>query len=735
MTANENKATTARANRAFKFYVNGTEFFPGEGTRLHFANQAMDTLSLVNIPHGLLTASDEVTVKYNDTCVFRGTVAQIIDKHSRGDTRVNDVTCQGPWGKMQRLVFRQAWNLPSNNNQITIKSGRVILNQSPIGESYTQSEQLKEILEYAPAKCGYSYEAGNIIGKDICLPLDETRDVTVAAAIQRELRFFPKTIVRFDYSADTPTIHISEPSSSGEASYIASIPKTARQYEYNAHPISGVYLYLSEQTFEVNGETVVESAQKYPDSADPEDLDCLVAYIPLAPSASSTSWAKFHSQSEVIGSISGSNFWRMRHPRLKDIPLASIEITEAERSSTAYDYIAQSTTEDLAAAGLHSEICRFSCKAKITTDDDIEEEILLTMDYLTTDAKPDTDYTWQTGSSFTAGETLPEGLAQAIYEQRSASLKNETMTIRLGDKFPVLGDMCDGLYLQDFDVDCTSQTASLHFGQPEYLSIDDMRGLLSGFRSRGYAANSPARMGGEDSGEDDGSDATGKCIQPLSSTEFCPGTKSKTTFKSISNTSHGNIILDSSKVTSKDKNIEVHTLKYKSSDSETSRTGVQLLSSKDVTLNNITSIEGDESIEASMPDENGKVTLRFTGETPENPDGSSGKTTSVSTSGTGITVTPTETENNTDYKLGFAGEDQSTALAVKTLTITKSEEEGGDEEYKILASGDIEISPGGDGIVLKPGSGIKITDGSGTLVTDSTEGKTGPFTLQAVYIE
>lgn len=584
MTAQENKSVTPRADRAFRFFVDGDEFFPGAGSRLHYASQAVDTLTLVDVPDGLLTSSAVVSVTYRDTCVFQGTVEQIVDKHGRGDTRSNDVTCQGPWGKMQRLVFRQQWGFARGDTSVVFKSSRVILNQSPAGIAYTQAEQLNEIVAYGAAKCGYAYAAANVEGKSINLPLDETRDVTVAAAIQRELKFFPKTVVRFDYAENPPAIHIHEPSGM-DASYVASMPKTARQYEYNAHPITGVYLYTADSTLQVNGVTMTETAQKYPSDADPEDIDCMSAYIPLAPSSGSTSWARFEAEGEEIGTAYQYKAWWMaRHPRLANVAEANIVLTEIRRSNTDYNYIAAATTEELAAAGLHSKICRFSCKAKIDTGDDVEEEIYLTMDYLTTDAVPGNSYTWQTGSSYTAGETIPEGLAEAIFRQRSGALKNETTTIRLGNAFPVLGDRCDGLILQEYDVDCDTQTASLHFGQPEYLSIDDMRGLLSGFRGRGYASNAPTRMGmGEESSED-GEDKTAKALQPLSSTEFCPGRKLKTTIGGAD--AGGTINLDPTDLGGAEIKPRSLTVGSAGARSRSGGGGVKILASEDVVLPN-----------------------------------------------------------------------------------------------------------------------------------------------------
>ena len=113
--------------------------------------------------------------------------------------------------------------------------------------------------------------------------------------------------------------------------------------------------------------------------------------------------------------------------------------------------------DEVEAAGKHCRVTRFTCKCKISTTDYEEEEIYLSMDFLTTDATTRT-YTVQTGSTATAGEELPAGLAQALYEQRSQSLVSEVATVRLGASFPKLGDKLvetvgnatETLFLQSF---------------------------------------------------------------------------------------------------------------------------------------------------------------------------------------------------------------------------------------------------------------------------------------------
>ena len=600
MTAAGNMALAKRADRSFRFLKNGVvadEFHPASA-RLHFASKSTDTLTLGGLPPGLLAAGNTVSVQYRADAdsawatVFSGDVARITDTCGRGDERLHTVVCEGPWGKMSRLVFRQTW--AHNVTGASFSSAHVILNQAPTGEDYTITQQVQEIANFAAAKCGFS--AGTASLGNTVLPKDETRDITCAAAIQRELRFFPKKVVRFDYSG--PTLVISEPSTSGNAGYVADVPKAAREYVYNAHPISAVDVYTDDVQV-VTGNNNVDrkiaalSHQVYPSGADTSGLDVLHCYVPLARASSHTSWKSLESDTEEITSynLNSNVWWRNKHPRLKDIPLANITISDGDYEPKTYTRIARNTADELAEAGLHSKVAVFTCKCKIATDDDEEEDILLTMEFLTTDATTRT-YTWQTGSSSVAGETLPTGLAEALYMQRAGSLVQERMTIRLSDDWPVIGDAADGLILQEIDVGCGDCTAALSFGQPEALSAEDMRSLLNGFRQRGYAENAPIRA----NGEADASDATPVGgIKPLSSSEWSPGTKTKTTLKT---TDGGTIVMDSAKVTEGTMAVRKLTLEHEDGTSEE----VQYLATSDAKIQHG---EKEDSPEDDDDDETG----------------------------------------------------------------------------------------------------------------------------------
>lgn len=546
MTEADNRSALPRAGRRFMFLKNGREFFPGVGAQLHFASKSDDTLTLPGMPQGMFAANDAVVCRYAANgvefeTVFSGTVVKIIDRAGRGSERVCDVTVGGPWAKLNRLVFRQKWaTKAADGTAATFLFSRVVLNKAVTGEALDMSAQLREILDFGAAKCGY--EVGGVSAGTTVLPPDDTRDLTCASAIQRMLRFHPKVVVACDYSGNKPVISVSTPPES-EAEYVADIPKTAREYEINACPISAVDIQTNDVTEILDGQVSTAGHQIYPAGADTSALDCLHVYIPLARGSGSNSYESCTLETESMPSYVGHpGFWKDKHPRLANVAQSQITISEATRTGTHnYSYIARNSASELKKAGIHFDKELFRCKCTISTANDIEEDIYLTMEFLTTDKRGGT-YTWQTGSSSVAGETLPDGLAQALYEQRTQSqYLNETMTVRLGENWPKLGDYADGLYLQSIDVDCAAELATLHFGQPEYLSAEDMRDLLNGFRGRAYSSVQTIRTNADESDEE-ADDIAG--IPPLSSTEFAPGTKAKTTIASTNG--DGVVKIDSS---------------------------------------------------------------------------------------------------------------------------------------------------------------------------------------------
>lgn len=612
---------TARANKPFTFTRkrgnDAEDFFPAAGARLRFASCDTDTLTLPGLPVGLLGKDDVVTVSYKGTQVFRGTVATRVERQGRGTDRVEDVTVEGPWGLMARLVFRQEWKVTGSGGTVGESCSHLILNQAPLGALQDMTAQVQEIAEYASDNgCGFSYSENNIDAGDTQLPPDEARDITCAAAIMRTLRFFPQTVCRFDYSTSTPALHVSiPPTNPSAAGYLATIPKTQRSYTRTSHPVVGVDIATEGFDLVTSNNAADATLRKFTHQTAgvTNSIDTLHIFMPLAKGSSSTSWEKLDVETLPGDTYTGLNFWIQNHPALagfsttgtnkvefanpgqQNIFPSSLPITNGRLTDT--------TVGDLKRFGLQAEVVRMTATVKITTPDK-EETLALTLDWVCTNATTRT-YTRQTGSSSTAGETLPAGLAAAILAQRGGDLMSEEVTIRLGDSFPTLGDadvvtennVSQVLYLQSFEVDCYDLTAQLHFGRPAFLSPEDMRDLLLGFRQRGFASNVPNR--GEPDADDNMEDAGG--VQPLKSSSIVVSSVEKTTVKGSGNagnkitldttsskaaikiekTSSGTVNLDSADVGS-GKTAQFRDLTY--TDSNGTQQTVKVLSTAAVTI-------------------------------------------------------------------------------------------------------------------------------------------------------
>ena len=572
MTATQNTGMAPREDAAFTFTANGKRFYPQSGARLSYASRTAATLFLPGMPSGLIASGDTVTVKYNGSTVFAGTLKKYTERTTRGLT-VLDMKFADRWDILERRVFRQEWKVAGEGGaSVSTRSARLVLNVDELGLPVMLPGQIGEICSYG----GIMNSDGGI--PNIALPADVTENLTCADAIRRLLRLFPQVVAY--YNAERNVVQFSVPDTSKSPGWLSEGRILSSAKQYTAHPVVGVDIAtesVDKVVVDADGATVDMRAYTHQTAGNVNSDDCLHVFMPLAGGSASSSWESLEVTTEEMPLLSTPSFWRDKHPRLANVPLSAISISEAGRSSTTYDRITSNDIGALRAFGLNAEVVHCHCKATVTTEDDVEEELYLTMDFTMTDASPGR-HTRQIGSSSMAGETLPEGLAGAILAQRSEDLEEEDVEIALGEAFPTVGETLDGLVCQTVEVDCDSRVARLHFGHPDYLSAEDMRSLLNGFRGRAYASNIPQR-GNTDPGAGEAVDVAGG-IQPLTTTEFAPGTKAKTTVKSSSG--GGSIVLDSTKVGS-GKKVDVHNLKFTPSGAS-GPTTVKVLADQDIEI-------------------------------------------------------------------------------------------------------------------------------------------------------
>ncbi len=555
-----------------------TRFLPGAGARLHFANLDADTLELPDLPPGFLVRGDSVRVQFRGRTVFRGELTSVRRSFSRGLAASDSATLSGPWAKMARCVLRQYWCTGPNRWDL---SSRLVLNQSRSGAALGASEALQDVLSRDAAACGFALGSVNVSGVE--LPPDECRDITVADAVRRILRLFPDTVARFDYSTDPPTLSILRSRPTSDATNTAYGEILSRELTLDPNPVTGVDLELA-ATGTVDGVEYRQIAHQRAGDASAGNPDCLYATLALHGASGETVTQSWQSVTEDIPeNLNDADWWRTKHPRLANVASDALSISDAERTGSL-PRISAASAGEITALGLHAEVARFTCRATVHTADDVEEDIFLTMQFLTTDAEGTAEhpktYRWTASASATSGESVPANLASAILRSRMGEPRAGRLSVRIADAFPVMGSNSDGLLFQSVDVDCDTLVADIALGAPAHLPPEDMAGLLSSFRNRRTFSSYYSRRSGRPEDDARGEVGTGG-IPPLSSTEFAPGTKAKTTVAASSG--GGRIVLDPSSA-DPERPVQLRTLTIRRAEADGGDLAVRVLADRDAEI-------------------------------------------------------------------------------------------------------------------------------------------------------
>jgi len=502
----------------------GNEFLVTAGT-LQLNNLAADTFAF-ECPGREFAVGAPVEVRHRSRAVFRGKVYAREREDSRGTTVNRPYTARGPWQPLDEIIYRQQWMALGASGVEAQHYSRVILHQHQSGAPMPLKYQVQSILAQAVAAGVLS--VGTVSVPDICLPADEQRSITLAQALMRCLRLFPSVATWFDYSAPVPVLNIG----GGAAAAWMDDPdsrKTMLAESQTGSPPDGVVIEI-ESTGEYNGNQYRKvEVQKAGDTADGKK----VLYIPLdlQGSGGSVTSASLNVETEDIPPDweTSKAWWMKHHPRLENVDVNYLELKDASRSGDL-PRITNVPMKDIEGAGLRAEIDTFRVRARIPTLDsenveiDVEENVLLTMDFITTNART-RKYTWIESSQGTSGEWVPDGLAEAVLAQHAHDGEALSVVARppaAGWATP--GQTRGGLLCQTVEYTLGSDLVSVTFGPPAQLSAQDLAGMMTGWRNQRRATSSHSRATGEPR---DDAKVDHTAVAPVKTTEFSPGKKSK----------------------------------------------------------------------------------------------------------------------------------------------------------------------------------------------------------------
>lgn len=453
---------------------------------------------------------------------FYGRVVQV-PRSGSGTEESMDYMLAGPWWYLDNLVYQQEWKTvnpsPPPATISTYKS-RVILGQTVAGASLTSGLVITDVIAYAIAS-GAPIQAGTI-EPDLEIPFDEQQDIICSEAIRRMLRWSPDAVTWFDYSTTPyPTFHCARrPAlqslaialSGVEGSQPSSIQVTPRP----DIQVPAVVLKF-EQTNTVDGVDYDSiTTDKYPLTATGREFAALTATLQLAgfqanyvsqkivateiPIDADTFWAAHDptfvtTGNQVSAFIAGSMQWSAT-PYANELKEGQIQDWMTGKHAREVTYTAQvRTTTSLAGAIVKEEIRSVSCTI------------------ITTDA-PSATYTRL--ASLVTGETIPTGLAEALYnslnplqyegavtltEEECGSSVDTDLRAALGFTLNLTGGLAAwatmAALIQKVDEDVDSGRTIISFGPAEQLSPQDLVERLRANRGRGVAINYIKRTTGE----------------------------------------------------------------------------------------------------------------------------------------------------------------------------------------------------------------------------------------------
>lgn len=476
---------------------------------IDYASRAPDTAVLVTLPEIVIPYRTSVEIWHGDVRRFLG-VCMPGKRTAARSTLAVEYRLAGPWWHLQRIVYRQIWQTLVRDALGPTPSGRVILHQSAAGAAISVDAQLADIIAYARTQSAPL--ALGACATHLTLPWDEQRDLTCAQAVDRCLRFCPDVCSRIDYAPAVPVLHFT----AGDDFQIPDSAETIVDQARDDLVCPGVEIQI-ERLGQHDG-TQYRTLQNLT-AGDVADPDAVHATLQLAGPESNRTVLRVDVVTETIPApLANAAWWIARHPRLNGIAAGDLSIIDTGRwtldtaanppawavaaDTNLYPRISLTPIAQLVTLDVRSRVERITATCDIIRRNaaneiiDNEHAVVLELQVVTTNATTRT-YTHVQAFSGIDGEPVPEGLAAELLAHWSTRYYDGTATWPLADAWPVVGAIVSGSPIQSCSVESSRNTASVQFGAPAHLSIEDFAARLQGFRTRRASISWRSRSTGE----------------------------------------------------------------------------------------------------------------------------------------------------------------------------------------------------------------------------------------------
>lgn len=369
----------------------------------------------------LATSPDGTTF----TCRFVGRITEI-PRSANGTAEELFYRASGPWWWLEQISYMQQFRhmVDATHTLANVTYPRVVLGQSDAGAQIDYGAQIAAVIDYA-VSVGAPFVKGTIDTLTV-MPYSEHTNLRCADAIRQCLRFFPDTVCWFDYDnrvagVPIPKMHCRKPANLSTASIAIlnaapnSISMTPR-YDLQVPGVKVFYDALST----LNGQSYRSvSTDSAGTTTDPRAVPLL--------------WELEGSNIETISQAitvaaypaspyTDKAFWRSLVPFLADIADADLVISSVTRAGgyplieTNYVTDGQITQWMIDTHALHAHEETWTATVQYIRKNagavEASEKKTVRVKLLSTDG---VTRTYTALASQTAGESVPTGIAAALY--------------------------------------------------------------------------------------------------------------------------------------------------------------------------------------------------------------------------------------------------------------------------------------------------------------------------------
>lgn len=439
---------------------------------LTLVNRSVDTLSFEHATAfdgaAVFALGDAVVLKRQvdsdpAVIVFRGAVRKIPRRAVRNKEDIT-YTANGAWEQLERRAFLQTFKEPSNPDDpestlVDVPRGQVVLGQDDTGVKVSVETAIEAVIGYA-ASCGANVAVGSV-DLDETLVWRQVNDRSCAEAINYLLRNFPDAVGWWDYSVNPPEFHLARRSAldavdlAVKPADAADDPETYAPFEeIDIEPRHDLLVdhvaLLFLQTNRTNGVIwQYRTPQVYPPGTTGAEENALVRTIELAGSSfditvleQKVETAALPDELVIAGDtveISGATFdtlsdwWKAHFPALTKANVTIRGFSKGTRLTAAGEAVNEACNRELISGattdwmedfqGVVTEDQIVSVKCEILIADPFSNNPQVYSPVLHARIKATsadrTLYSFLTDLSITAGEDIPAGMAQALYNSLS----------------------------------------------------------------------------------------------------------------------------------------------------------------------------------------------------------------------------------------------------------------------------------------------------------------------------